>query len=272
METIENYSFTESNNSVITEQESHLNVDFLLNKSYTLYHCTPLYNFNNEKIENYTNELKEYLLSKETVTGYDNDENEQDDEFNGSKIEEVKILRINLAGWSGVHDKPLGVKILFKYKGRKKEQESQIVILPSIQNEVSLTNSKFTKYPLLMVKALQTITEMFFEWLQSRFDCRVCPFIIQPYNLRQLVEIWSKSMFSDLDSIEDEVSGILEEIEDYLFRSLHLKLSSIVLTKVGLNSFYISNDGKLKFFHVPHDGHEQLLIKTLEQFIALAEM
>ncbi|CAG8534724.1 14566_t:CDS:2 [Ambispora leptoticha] len=319
MESIEDLSFAESNNSVIAEQEPPWNINLLLNKSYTLYHCTPLYNFNNGKIKNYTNELKEYMLSKETTIGCDNDEQDEFKEFNGGKIEEVKISWINLTGWSGALNKPLGVKILFKSNGRRKEQESLIVILPSIQNEVSLSNSEFTKYPLLLVKALQSTTEIFFEWFQSRFDCRVCRFIIQPYHLRQFVEIWSKLMFSNLDSIEDdfckisksieltykipniddinnltvslsfedvkricqgkmnhtgsqEISGILEEIEDHLFRSLHLKLSLIVLIKVGLNSFYVSNDGKLKLFHVPHDDHEQLMIKILEQFIELAEM
>ncbi|CAG8623295.1 4010_t:CDS:2 [Paraglomus brasilianum] len=234
---------------------------------------------------------------------------EEADVFNGRVIS-VQITTINSSEWTGLTGSPLIAEIIYKPRGRAAEQALYLILLPDVNgDEATEDDSMFTRFPMLLIKAPQKLAEIIFEWLQTRFDCRICRYRLQSTQLRFITEEWAKNAFgqeqheaNNVKSLElsyslpniDELKTmtvnipfedvkciyngcmtssetdkkLMQAIEHHIFHISRIKLSSLVLSRVGTNAIYLAGEGKAKFFLLKDTN---TTVKILEQLIIMAK-
>ncbi|CAG8487189.1 7450_t:CDS:2 [Paraglomus occultum] len=259
------------------------NIDILANKTFSLHRCTPLYKFQRNSLTKYGEELYAFMVAQMTDSTTVITE-EEADMFNGRVIS-VQITTINPSEWTGLAGSPLIVEIMYKPR------------------------AMFTRFPMLLIKAPPKLAEIIFEWLQTRFDCRICRYRLQSAQLRFIAEEWAKSAFgqeqleaNNVKSLElsyslpnidelktmtvnipfedvkriyngcttsSETDGrLMQAIEHHIFHISRIKLSSLVLSRIGTNTIYLAGEGKAKFFLLKDTN---TTVKVLEQLIAIAK-
>ncbi|KAF9537631.1 hypothetical protein EC957_007858 [Mortierella hygrophila] len=82
----------------------------------------------------------------------------------------------------------LVITVTVKPKGRVRDQPYYCVIVPDQRQKNSSLNQAFTHFGLVLFKAPVMIMQLVSEWLERRFDCRICHLIFQRFELRKIVE------------------------------------------------------------------------------------
>ncbi|CAG8796800.1 1965_t:CDS:2, partial [Racocetra persica] len=168
--------------------------DVLINKSFTLYRCTPLYKFELSKLCQYAKEIQKFIEGQMNgILPFDSSEEfENINMLKEGRVTDVVISRINVPEWNALNDLPIGIEIQFRPKRSSTEQKFHIILFPSRHGNDTNTDLSFSHYPLMITKAPQRITTIFIEWIQRQFDCRICRCHLQSSNLKSIVEEWAK--------------------------------------------------------------------------------
>ncbi|CAG8560312.1 2650_t:CDS:2 [Dentiscutata heterogama] len=183
------------------DREIHsLDADILINKSFTLYRCTPLYKFELSKLYQYAKEFKKFIEGQMTgILPFESslDEFENINMLKEGRVTDVVISRIKIREWNASNKLPIGIEIQFRSKKSSTEQKFHLVLFPSIRHGDDTKNSpSFSHYPLIIIKAPQRITTIFIEWVQRQFDCRICRHHLLSSNLKCIIGEWANFVFS----------------------------------------------------------------------------
>ncbi|CAG8458081.1 5519_t:CDS:2 [Gigaspora rosea] len=180
-----------------------LDADILINKSFTLYRCTPLYKFDLSNLLQYAKEIKKFFEGQVTgILPFDSKLDEHENinmlkELKERKVTDVVISRINVPNWNDSNNLPIGIEIKFRFKKSSTEQKFHIMLFPSISHGDDTKNGlSFSHYPLILIKAPQRITTIFVEWFQRQFDCRICRYYLESSNLKNIIEEWTNLVFN----------------------------------------------------------------------------
>ncbi|KAG0235533.1 hypothetical protein BGW42_005146 [Actinomortierella wolfii] len=71
----------------------------------------------------------------------------------------------------------------------------------------------FTHFSLVMAKAPAALSALVMEWIERRYDCRICPLMFPTYELRAFVNHWLEYLYGSGDASE-------RENDQQIFRSL----------------------------------------------------
>ncbi|KAF9340625.1 hypothetical protein BGZ91_001093 [Linnemannia elongata] len=82
----------------------------------------------------------------------------------------------------------LVITVTVKPKGRVRDQPYYCVIVPDQRQKNTSLNQAFTHFGLVLFKAPVMIMQLVSEWLERRFDCRICHLTFQRFELRKIVE------------------------------------------------------------------------------------
>ncbi|KAG0243394.1 hypothetical protein BGW41_002283 [Actinomortierella wolfii] len=115
------------------------------------------------------------------------------------------------------------ISIVISYRGKAADQTSYIALIddPSKRTSNSLNGTvaangntgPFTHFSLVMAKAPAALSALVMEWIERRYDCRICPLMFPTYELRAFVNHWLEYLYGSDDSSERE-NG------QHIFRSL----------------------------------------------------
>lgn len=82
----------------------------------------------------------------------------------------------------------LVITVTVKPKGRVRDQPYYCVIVPDQRQKNASLNQAFTHFGLILFKGPVMVMQLVSEWLERRFDCRICHLIFQRFELRKIVE------------------------------------------------------------------------------------
>ncbi|KAF9949753.1 hypothetical protein BGZ65_007090 [Modicella reniformis] len=234
---------------------------FLYSKTWNIHKTTPLYNFSINLLNDYeaellafiaanANNLSSSMLAERTRVGMSTF-------FNGTRrfpsqidssgrnlidtlddpgdIKDIKFQLLTLDDDNSQEpDWPrhsLAITIKVRPKGKTREQLYYCALLRNQLHNDSNKHSRstFTHFNLVLLKAPVIIGQLVMQWLERKFDCRICRLLLQ--------------------SRDDESSaGLLEGVESHCSDTMKIDFSRLVLTRVGCSSWYIASEGKVKIF------------------------
>lgn len=190
-------SLEDSSGDELDREIQRLDADILINKSFILYRCTPLYKFELSNLLQYAKEIKKFIEGQVTgILPFDSSLDDFENMLKEGKVTDVVISRINVPKWNDSNNLPIGIEIQFRSKKSSTEQKFHIILFPSISHGDETKNRLFSHYPLIIIKAPQRITSIFIEWFQRQFDCRICRYYLESSNLKIIIEEWTNLVFN----------------------------------------------------------------------------
>ncbi|KAG0300054.1 hypothetical protein BGZ98_009535 [Dissophora globulifera] len=221
-------------------------VSALYNKTWIMYKTTPLYAYNSSQYATYETELLTYIaanaknLSSSVLTEQTQDglstfagENRrfpsQIDSSGRNVIEtlddpgdikSVDFQQLNLQDTANLdaseselaNSHPsLVITITVRPKGKTREQPYYCVL---VQNQPltheSRPSSVFEYFNLVLLKAPVVVGQLVMQWLERKFDCRICRLLLQSYELRKVVNSSLEAMYNHPEGQEDRKSRSIE--------------------------------------------------------------
>ncbi|KAK3820614.1 MAG: kinetochore complex Sim4 subunit Fta1-domain-containing protein [Linnemannia elongata] len=213
------------NGSEPIETPTSLQSSFLHNKTWIIHKTTPFYNYDKRQWIRYEGELLTYIaanaknlassaLAAPTQRGaaatilnrsgpfpgqIDSSGNnvvETMDEVGDIRGVTFQVLSMNdivndlddeVPGGVASTD-ALVITVTVKPKGRVRDQPYYCVIVPDQRQKNASLNQAFTHFGLILFKGPVMVMQLVSEWLERRFDCRICHLIFQRFELRKIVE------------------------------------------------------------------------------------
>ncbi|KAF0527770.1 Centromere protein L [Gigaspora margarita] len=278
-------SLEDSSGDELDREIQRLDADILINKSFILYRCTPLYKFELSNLLQYAKEIKKFIEGQVTgILPFDSSLDDFENMLKEGKVTDVVISRINVPKWNDSNNLPIGIEIQFRSKKSSTEQKFHIILFPSISHGDETKNRLFSHYPLIIIKAPQRITSIFIEWFQRQFDylpnspsvSRQTELTYSIPNISEIKNITLRISFEDTKRLyksiiqkdAEQTSNIMEGIENHFFHCLRIKFTSLILSKISTNVGLVTCDGKLKLFKV-YSSH--LTASFLEKLVIAAQ-
>ncbi|KAL1919640.1 uncharacterized protein VTP21DRAFT_1571 [Calcarisporiella thermophila] len=210
------------------------NLEILLSKTLTTHHCTPLYRFDATQFHAYAQDFQEWLkgqlqgiaqAAEEAVAAIDGEYEKNNEEETGIrkgwKIIDLSFFELDVEVENDYLADPFGVKISCQANSNAKEQAYYAIFFSARKNDypelLKGKASQFSPYPVLLLKAPQWLTNLISEWFQTKFDCRICKFRLQPFELMEMAEQWAQWQLKDRVRDGNRIPG-----RKYLARPLEL--------------------------------------------------
>ncbi|KAG0254299.1 hypothetical protein DFQ27_006934 [Actinomortierella ambigua] len=112
------------------------------------------------------------------------------------------------------------ISIVISYRGKTADQTSYVAIIDDSSrrantiDEEATTNdrpSPFTPFALVMTKAPAALSALVMEWLERKYDCRICPLVFPTYELRSFVNHWLEYLYGGDGRNDDDVVQVLKK-------------------------------------------------------------
>ncbi|KAK3805489.1 MAG: kinetochore complex Sim4 subunit Fta1-domain-containing protein [Benniella sp.] len=103
----------------------------------------------------------------------------------------------------------LAITITVRPKGKTREQLYYCAIMKD-QLSVDNKRSTFTRFNLVFLKAPVTIGQLVMQWLERKFDCRICRLVFQSYELRSIVDSSLQVMYNHAQGRGDKKERPIE--------------------------------------------------------------
>ncbi|KAG0251419.1 hypothetical protein BG011_007616 [Mortierella polycephala] len=123
----------------------------------------------------------------------------------------------------------LMITITIRPKGKSKDQLYYcVVLLDQLQDQRHLYNNAFTHFNLILLKAPVAIGQLVTQWLERKFDCRICRLPIQTFELRRIVNYSLEIMYNHPEGHRLKMERPVELL--YTFPSTNNDLKSVSLS------------------------------------------
>ncbi|KAG0026433.1 hypothetical protein BGZ81_006354 [Podila clonocystis] len=180
----------------------------LFNKTWNLYKTTPFFKFDLQHCERYQSELQAHiganarnftsasdggdLYFPKQIDGDGQNIIETLDDLGDVKKIEFQVLDLDDterdADAMPRKQESLLITVTVRPKGKTKEQPYYcVVLLESLNEEDTKQSTDFTYYSTIFMRAPVVIGQVVIQWLERKFDCRVCPLTFQKSDLRNIV-------------------------------------------------------------------------------------
>ncbi|KAF8939619.1 hypothetical protein BGZ47_008112 [Haplosporangium gracile] len=201
------------------------NGSFLHNKTWITYKATPFYNYDKRQWTRYEGELLTYIAANAKnlvssalaaptqsdaaatilnrtgsfpgqIDSAGNNLVETVDELGDIRGVEFQVLNMNNTIEDSDEERLEGVAttgsfvitVTVRPKGKVRDQPYYCVIVPDQRQKNASLNQAFTHFGVMLFKAPVMIVQLVSEWLERRFDCRICHLVFQRFELRKIVE------------------------------------------------------------------------------------
>ncbi|KAG0371171.1 hypothetical protein BGZ54_009530 [Gamsiella multidivaricata] len=259
----------------------------LFNKTWNFHKTTPFYDFNPLQHRTYAEELLTYIAANaRNLTSSALAEQTQDGSLtfvNGNRlfpgqidnagrnitetlddpgdIKKVEIQQLILD-----HEKD-GEERTRSALGKSHEQTYHCAVLLDQQpGHNQSSNSAFANFNLVLIKSPVVIGQLVIQWLERRFDCRICRLLLQPYELRKIVDTSLDAMYNHVQGREEarqllvsreegSNAGFLDGVEAHCSDSMQIDFGRLTLTRAGCSAWYLASEGKAKIFPLIADRH-----------------
>ncbi|KAG0030770.1 hypothetical protein BGZ82_007300 [Podila clonocystis] len=180
----------------------------LFNKTWNLHKTTPFFKFDLQHCERYQSELQAHiganarnftsasnggdLYFPKQIDGDGQNIIETLDDLGDVKKIEFQVLDLDEierdADAMPRKQESLLITVTVRPKGKTKEQPYYcVVLLESLNEEDTRQSTDFTYYSTIFMRAPVVIGQVVIQWLERKFDCRVCPLTFQKSDLRKIV-------------------------------------------------------------------------------------
>ncbi|KAI7823623.1 kinetochore complex Sim4 subunit Fta1-domain-containing protein [Gamsiella multidivaricata] len=226
-----------------TEEPSTVPSSSLFNKTWNFHKTTPFYDFNPLQHRTYAEELLTYIAANaRNLTSSALAEQTQDGSLtfvNGNRlfpgqidnagrnitetlddpgdIKKVEIQQLILDHEKDGEERTrsaLGsimITINVRPKGKSHEQTYHCAVLLDQQpGHNQSSNSAFANFNLVLIKSPVVIGQLVIQWLERRFDCRICRLLLQPYELRKIVDTSLDAMYNHVQGRDDRRTRAIE--------------------------------------------------------------
>ncbi|KAG0038628.1 hypothetical protein BGZ83_003031 [Gryganskiella cystojenkinii] len=90
------------------------------------------------------------------------------------------------------------ITLTVKPKGKVKDQQYYCaIILDKLQDVKSQRSSDFTHFSLVFLKTPVVFGQLILQWLERKFDCRICRLLFQTFELRKVVDSSLEDMYRE---------------------------------------------------------------------------
>ncbi|KAG0314967.1 hypothetical protein BGZ97_008783 [Linnemannia gamsii] len=199
---------------------------FLYNKTWNIHKTTPFFNYNKHQQTQYEGELLTYIaanarnLISSALTGPSQTggaaatiTNRTGGAFPGQidssgnnlvetldELGDIRGIKFQSLNTSDVQDSDeertgevadtdsIVVTVTVRPKGRTRDQAYYCVIVPDQRHRKASQTQAFTHFGVILFKAPVMIAQLVNQWLERRFDCRICHLVFQMFELRKIVE------------------------------------------------------------------------------------
>ncbi|KAG0282463.1 hypothetical protein BGZ96_000459 [Linnemannia gamsii] len=208
-----------------TEAADLLPSSFLYNKTWNIYKTTPFYNYDKHQRTQYEGELLTYIAANArnfvssaltgpfqsgaaativTRTGgvfpgqIDSSGNNLVETLD--EVGDIRGVKFHFLSMKDVQDPAeeraeevtdtdsIVVTITVRPKGRTRDQPYHCVIVRDQRHRETSQTQAFTHFGAILFKAPVMIVQLVNQWLERRFDCRICHLVFQMFELRKIVE------------------------------------------------------------------------------------
>ncbi|KAF9297368.1 hypothetical protein BGZ74_009862 [Mortierella antarctica] len=180
----------------------------LFNKTWNVYKTTPFFKFDLQHYERYQSELQAHiganarnftsassggdLYFPKQIDGDGRNIIETLDDLGDVKKIEIQALDLDETerdvDAAPRKQESLLITVTVRPKGKTKEQPYYCVILLETLNVDDMRqNADFTYYSTIFMRAPVVIGQVVIQWLERKFDCRVCRLTFQKSDLRKIV-------------------------------------------------------------------------------------
>ncbi|KFH73876.1 hypothetical protein MVEG_01090 [Podila verticillata NRRL 6337] len=180
----------------------------LFNKTWNLYKTTPFFKFSLQHCERYQSELQAHiganarnfttasnggdLYFPKQIDGDGHNIVETLDDLGDVKKIEFQVLDLDEtqrdADATPRKLESVLITVTVRPKGKTKELPYYcVILLESLSAEDTRQNADFTYYSTILMKAPVVIGQVITQWLERKFDCRVCRLTFQKSDLRKVV-------------------------------------------------------------------------------------
>ncbi|KAF9402001.1 Structural maintenance of chromosomes protein 1 [Mortierella sp. AD011] len=105
----------------------------------------------------------------------------------------------------------LMISITVKPKGKTREQlYFCAVILDQLDGRIDRPDSVFTHFNLVLLKAPVLIGQLLIQWLERKFDCKICRLLLQSYDLRRIVNTSIEVMYNHAQGQDERKARPIE--------------------------------------------------------------
>lgn len=278
-------------------------IDTLLNKTMAYHRCTPLYQFMISQLPTYSKQLREYLSSR-MRSGYtlEDDEGLEDTAPTGGKLQNLEIQPIQIQ-WSS----PLPFIITVDYLSNRPNSRIQTYHFAFFS---ASRDADFASYPSILAKSTIALSRLVFEWIQTRFDCRISKGNYTSADLTRVLQSMAGSPGASLDLIADRsvelafaapsfispdlktitmtvggdvaldlvrqgaIAGdnsILTPIYHYFHHHFRIHLDRLTLCRVGIGIVYIAGrEGKVKLLKTEAQGATEAVTRILQLLVDIS--
>ncbi|KAF9573929.1 hypothetical protein EC968_007757 [Mortierella alpina] len=234
----------------------------LFNKTWNMYKTTPFYSFNKAHLSIYERELIAHLaahaknLSTSALPGQtdttfativrDRVFPSQIDSAGNNFVEaadipgDIKSIEFQLLdledeaeGEHGINDKhdagvtghSIMITITLRPKGKAKDQQYFCTALMDHVDVRSQATIGFSHFSMVLLKAPVMLGQLVIQWLERKFDCRICRLSLQTYELRKIVNSSLEAAYNYAQGREDKRPRPIEL--HYAFPQTIVNLKSI---------------------------------------------
>ncbi|KAF9287152.1 hypothetical protein BGZ68_002197 [Mortierella alpina] len=214
----------------------------LFNKTWNIYKTTPFYSFNKDHLSIYERELIEHLaahaknLSTSALTAQadatfativrDRVFPSQIDSSGQNFVEtadipgDIKSIEFQLLDLNdeaerehglndeqnaGVVRESIMITITLRPKGKAKDQlYFCTAIMDQPRDHSGQGNIGFTHFKMILLKTPVMLGQLIIQWLERRFDCRICRLSLQTYELRKVVNSSLEAAYNHAQGREDK--------------------------------------------------------------------
>lgn len=165
-------------------------IRFVVEKTWRLHQCSPLYDFQISSIESYKKLLLAHLQSLSVAKGQAFQVNQDVRDTNGNFIVDLTILK----DFSFYDTDETGLKVTV-YQSSTGGKLSSIlnIIFCNFGNSFDSVCKQdgFTCLPVCLVKGPVGLTRLVLSWFQSEFDCIITSFKMPPMELNWYSSLWA---------------------------------------------------------------------------------
>ncbi|KAK3842194.1 MAG: kinetochore complex Sim4 subunit Fta1-domain-containing protein [Linnemannia gamsii] len=206
------------------EPAAPLPSSFLYNKTWNIHKTTPFYNFDKRQWTQYESELLTYIAANAktlsssalaapnqsgvaTIVNRTGPFPGQIDSSGNNLVEtmdhpgdikRVEFQHLNMNDvvqdldeerLEGIADTDsIVITITVRPKGKIRDQPYYCVIVPDQRQPKASLTQAFTHFGVVLFKAPVMVAQLLSQWLERRFDCRICQLVFQTFELRKIVE------------------------------------------------------------------------------------
>ncbi|KAG2225144.1 hypothetical protein INT45_011827 [Circinella minor] len=215
----------------------------LVEKSFEMYECSPLYNFRTDRrqcarLENSLEKALKTKLSLTTINNDNNDNNRKRSDITNSKgeIHKVNIEPYSIEGWDSPYT-PVEITVTVRLYTIKNDFEATIIMLPN-KEQPETEDDSFCLYPLILARCNIRLWTPISLWIEKIFDCKIFKLIAPTNMLGNIAEWWASYLFQ-LPIGEDE-RVYANDVNHRSRNNLELEFTTTATTEI--NTFTVTLD------------------------------